>query len=55
LIAADEAKKRQESKNVLQELLGEYSESDDEENEEISQIGRPRNSCDCYILYGILL
>ncbi|CAG8467416.1 8913_t:CDS:2 [Diversispora eburnea] len=44
--AADEAKKRQESKNVLQELLGEYSESDDEENEEISQIEFPSKGKD---------
>ncbi|CAG8770454.1 30996_t:CDS:2, partial [Racocetra persica] len=38
--ATDEAKKRQESKNVLQELLGDYSESDDEGDEEEAQIGK---------------
>ncbi|CAG8763645.1 1433_t:CDS:2, partial [Gigaspora rosea] len=37
----DEAKKRQESKNVLQELLGDYSESDDEKDEEEAQIENP--------------
>ncbi|CAG8575475.1 9046_t:CDS:1 [Acaulospora morrowiae] len=35
--AADEAKKCQESKNALQELLGEYSESENEEDVEDSQ------------------
>ncbi|CAG8680612.1 3177_t:CDS:2, partial [Scutellospora calospora] len=39
--ATDEAKKRQESKNMLQELLGDYSESDDENDEEGSQIENP--------------
>ncbi|CAG8518203.1 9985_t:CDS:1 [Acaulospora colombiana] len=35
--AADEARKCQESKNALQQLLGEYSESEDEEDVEDSQ------------------
>ncbi|KAF0540169.1 formin-binding protein 4-like [Gigaspora margarita] len=39
--ATDEAKKRQESKNVLQGLLGDYSESDDEKDEEEAQIENP--------------
>lgn len=41
-IAADEARKQEETKNVLQGLLGDYSESDEDIEEQVSnsQLGR---------------
>jgi len=44
--AADEARKQEETKNVLQGLLGDYSESDEDNEEQvsISQLGRLSNS-----------
>ncbi|EXX70717.1 hypothetical protein RirG_085050 [Rhizophagus irregularis DAOM 197198w] len=40
--AADEARKQEETKNVLQGLLGDYSESDEDIEEQVSnsQLGR---------------
>jgi len=45
-IAADEARKQEETKNVLQGLLGDYSESDEDNEEQVSnsQLGRLSNS-----------